>query len=170
MKKKGIYVVLCVIGFVVALFFILNQSVINCYDGSSYSKNIEQSKKNKFFISEYCPLYDSISLIGKKIKAPKCWVEKSWNSKHFLLFFQTTEIKSGYCNLIIADTSENQKHEYMYVPDLNGLMITNNNKQGYVLQYPSDINEFIVQVVQPSKEEGWAKEIIVDSVVYVKCK
>jgi hypothetical protein len=167
-RTSGIIIPIIIVVFILT-FIIFNQYVINSYDGNTYSKNIEQSKINHFFISEYCPNHDSISLIDRKIKAPKCWAEKSWKSKHILMFFQAKEINVGYNNLIIPDTSEKQKHEYMYIPVRDGYMLTNNKEQGYIIQYASDDKEFIVNVVQPSKNEGWAKEIIVDSVKYIKC-
>jgi len=69
-----------------------------------YSKNIDESKKNNFFLGYYLPLEDSIFLGELSIKTEKIWYEKNWTTDHDFLFRKKIKINEGI-HLVVPITS-----------------------------------------------------------------
>ena len=171
MKKEHILKpMLILIGFIIVLgmiFFTINQSVINSYDGKlCVSPSIKMSKKNNLYLGVYKPLKDSVSLKDKKIKAINIWTEKRWRDGHSGFFYSNINTESGF-NLIIPYKTNFDTLDYFVEPP-DRSYISNMGGQpglGFVFSY-SNLVDTIKLYIQQRKNNSWEESVIVDSINY----
>lgn len=159
------WLLVIVVGLVV-VYLIINQLVINTYDGATFSNSRNESIKAGYFIADYKPDRDSIKLLKRYIKSPSLWVEKTQRSEHFLVFFSTKEADGNSCNIIIDSARENYSNEYLLALDTWFHVLNAIPKLGYIYQISGVGNTIKVKVQQGSLDSGWKKAIYVDSLIY----
>lgn len=156
-----------IIGFVL-LFFVLNQLVINTYEGNVFSDSYEESKKYGYFISDYTVDKDSIQLLNRKIASPKLWIEKAQENYHILLFIGRKRVINNKFNFIIEDKNLCQSPDYSIDPDIIFHYLNCYDSLGKVCLTSYNFDVLKLVVCQGSPDEGYVRPIYVDTITYAK--
>ena len=164
--KKAYAIPIIIICIIMAVYFVMNSLALSSYDGDSFSKSLTNSKRENLFISYYESSVDSFLLNGKKVKTPRAWSEWGWKTKSGL-FSSEKEIIKNEMNFIIEDTivcSGSSRYIYWIINSGQGLNCLTS------VGFGSRINKVSKQVKLlvkwPSKDLGWKKEVVSDTIIY----
>ena len=152
----------------VGSFLIVNQIVINTYNGSTFSNSLFESKENKYFISSLIPNKDSIQLFNRKIKSPDIWIESAHETSHVLLFWNSKSIKSDEYNIIIENLNPCDSNEFLFDLSSDYRVLNCINELGWIYTTRSNPSFVKLLIKQGSSDVGWEKEVVVDSLSYSK--
>jgi hypothetical protein len=152
----------------VFIFLLINQLAVNTYDGATFSNSKEMSKKMRYFMYEYLPNKDSVTLLKRKIKSPNLWLEKSQETYHTLVFVTNKRVINSQYNVIIEKEDSCGSNEYLYEMNIDFRVLNCIGGLGSVFATNNYKNEYVVYIQQGSLDSGWVNQIISDSVVYTR--
>jgi hypothetical protein len=160
--------ILLILGGLLAGYLVVNQLVVNTYDGQvQKSWNKEESKRLDLYAGEYKPGKSFVWLKdNRQYTLEEAWAETNWTISHYALFFSRINTRPGL-TIYLPDMVGFRKREYAFQP--LGEILVGGGLDGVGQSFFSYIEpDSITFLVKCKKGVSWEETIITDTVVYYK--
>jgi hypothetical protein len=168
--KAAVLIVCSFIFIVLVTYLILNQKVINSYDGPIFSDSKSLSKQLGYYSCDYKPSRDFLILRNCTIPSPSLWSENSQELSHTQVFNKQVNEETSSFNFIIDSLAQCNKALYIakFPFSVQGLNCIRG--LGFVYLAQEEPDTILLRFEQGSPLKGWEEPIQVDSIYYFKVK